>query len=42
MKIETVLCMQTAHYRDILLAIKSNNFKGITILTDSPKIFMMF
>lgn len=35
--------METAHYRDILLAIKSNHFKGIiAILSDSPKIFTMF
>lgn len=42
MKIETGLYMQTAHYKDILLAIKSNHFKGIAILSDSPNIITMF
>lgn len=42
MKIETVLYMQTAHYRVILFAIKSNHFKDIAILSGSQNIFMKF
>lgn len=40
MKIEIVLYMQVAHYRDILLIIKFNDFKGTAIFSNSPKIFI--
>lgn len=35
MKIETVLYMQTVHYRDIFLFIKSSLFKGYFQLGES-------